>query len=183
MKKKALLLTSMVVLACTVGVTALAVGGANQLDAFPVKANPVEYSVTFDAESTTVEEPGGNGNYAICTTTARGNKLGVVGFNKWQNKLSFCGVNFGELQLSDISNALINAGANDFDHITGFAISFSGGFLGGSLKLVKFPEETVIDSVESGKEYTGLTINPSDNQRFTTMDSVTVTSLTIWYSC
>ena len=44
MKKKALLLVSTGVLACTVGVTALAVGGANQLDAFAAKASPTEYS-------------------------------------------------------------------------------------------------------------------------------------------
>ena len=79
MKKKALLLTSIGVLSCTFAVTALAVGGANQLDAFPVKANPIEYSVTFDgSESTTVQEI--DDNYAICTTTAGGNKVGVVGF-------------------------------------------------------------------------------------------------------
>ena len=47
MKKKALLLASMVVLTCTVGVTALAVGGVNQLDISPVKADPAEYAITL----------------------------------------------------------------------------------------------------------------------------------------
>lgn len=49
MKKKALLLASMGVLACTVGVTALVVGGANQLDTFAVKASPTGHSFTFNA--------------------------------------------------------------------------------------------------------------------------------------
>ncbi len=49
MKKKALLLASMGVLACTVGVTALVVGGANQLDAFAIEANPTGHSFTFNA--------------------------------------------------------------------------------------------------------------------------------------
>ena len=180
---KKTVIASLAVLASAAVVATFALGGAGKFGDVQVNADPVEYSVTFDGESS-IEEHNDDGNYAICTTSAHGSKLGVVGFNKWQNKLSFCGVNFGELQLSDISNALINNGAYEFSHITGFAISFSfSSFLGGSLKLVKFPQETVIDSVESGKEYTGLTINPSDNQRFTTMDSVTVTSLTIWYSC
>ena len=41
-----------------------------------------------------------------------------------------------------------------------------------------------IYNVESGKEYKGLSITPSKNPLFTLMDgSVTVSSLTIWYSC
>ncbi len=51
MKKKAFLLASMGALACTVGVTALAVGGANQLDIFPVKAEPTGHSFTFNADT------------------------------------------------------------------------------------------------------------------------------------
>ena len=67
-------------------------------------------------------------------------------------------------------------GAYGFDHITGFAISFESGFVafdGG---------DTYIDDVVSGEEYKGLSITPDDSPQFSG-DNVTVTSLTIWYSC
>ena len=145
MKKKALLLASIGVLVCTVGITALAVGGANQLDAFAVKADPTEYSITFDAsdESTTVEAV--DGDYAIYTTTPRGAKVG----------------------------------AYQFSTITGFEISFSGGLgvayesgktsLGGEL-------------ITSGKKY-DVSITPSDTPQFYAGGNVTVSSLTIYYTC
>ena len=181
MKKKALLLASMGALACTVGVTALAVGGANQLDAFAVKADPTEYSVTFDgSESTTVEDKYGQGNCAICTTTAGGNKVGVVGFYTEGNSMSFHGTNFLELHLADFTSTLVNNDAYEFHAITGFAISFEGGsvvFNGGS---------TTISSVTSGAEYKGLSITPTGYPRFASGEvegNITISSLTIWYSC
>ena len=187
MKKKALLLASMGVLACTVGVTALVISGTNQLDAFAAKASPTEYSVTFDAsdESTTVENPYGKGRYAICTTTARGNKLGVAGpsFDDPEYKrLHFREANFYQLHLHDHLSTLNNAGANDFDHITGYKVIFSGGSLlfrtgggpyGGS-------------PVTSGVKY-DVSLTPDDSPTFAmeefSEDNVTITSLTIWYSC
>ena len=178
MKKKALLLASMGVLACTVGVTALAIGGANQLDIFAVKADPTEYSVTFNENNTTVEDL--DGNYAIGTTTAAGSKVGVVGFNAGFELFYFHTKAFTELHLADFTSTLVNAGAYEFHTITGFAISFSGGtvvFNGG---------DTKIDSVVSEKEYKGLSIAPSDYPRFAKdglEGYVTVSSLTIWYSC
>lgn len=186
MKKKALLLVSTGVLACTVGVTALVVGGANQLDTFAVKASPTEYSITFDAsdESTTVENPYGHGNYAICKTTARGNKLGVAGFSlgsEWDDRLHFGEANFFELELHDNSCALINAGANDFDHITGYKISFSGGSL-----FFKKDYEEEGSPVTSGIKY-DVSLTPDDLPTFAmdehAEDIVTISSITIWYSC
>ena len=177
------------VLACTVGITALAIGGAN--DAFTVKADPTEYSVTFD-ENSSIETHPGSDDYAICTTTARGNKLGVAGrsyFYAPRDRLYFGETNFGELQLHDGSCALINAGANDFDHITGFQITFTG-----KLKLryevVNEEEETfeeVEQDVESGVKY-DVSLTPDDDRPAFVMDkhsedNVTISSLTIWYSC
>ena len=176
MKKKALLLTSMVVLACTVGVTALAVGGANQLDTFAVKASPTEYSVTFTESNTTVETVGGS--YAICTTTASGNKVGVVGYNAGGYGLDFHGYHFELLQPQDPYHDLAGVGAEQFSHITGFVVKFTG-------NLKSWDEFNGDQDVESGEEYTGLSITPSDDFYFFTYDEVEVqiSSLTIWYSC
>lgn len=190
MKKKALLLVSMGVLACTVGVTALAVGGANQLDVFAVKADPTEYSVTFDgSESTTVEIPPGSDDYAICTTTARSNKVGVVGCHTYVPQLDhlyFCDKtnNFGALELADFSCVLLNVGARDFGNITGFKISFSGGSL---LFRTGFDPEGV-SSVTSGVKY-DVSLTPDDYSAFEIDEfaeeegDVIISSLTIWYSC
>ena len=180
MKKKALLLASMVVLTCTVGVTALAVGGVNQLDISPVKADPTEYEITFDwSESTTVEEvvdAEDDHNYAICRTTSRGAKIEVVGWYNEEGYFTFKDASFRSLRLSS-TKALAEVGAYQFSHITGFAIFFSGGS-------VKFDSNnTKIDSVESGKPYKELSIKPSDESGFFAKGSVSIASLTVWYSC
>lgn len=175
MKKKALLLASIGALVCTVGATALAFGGAIHLDAFAVKADPTEYSVTFDEDST-VKAVGDN--YAIYTTTPRGAKVGVVGFDNRYKDFTFNSVSFRRLKLYDYSSLLKGAGAFEFSTITGFAISFSGGSVlcnGGS---------TYIEDVVSGYEYTELSITPDWFPEFTvTNGSVTVSSLKIMYSC
>lgn len=183
MKKKALLLASMGALVCTVGITALAVGGANQLDAFPVKADPTGYSITFDAsdELTTVEEV--DGDYAICTTTPRGAKVGVVGHNHdeddGKSSFTFKGFSFWHLCLFDIGGALGKVGAYQFSTITGFAISFSGG-LGVAYESAKTSLGGEV--ITSGKKY-DVSIIPSDTPQFYAGGSVTVSSLTIYYTC
>ena len=161
-------------LVCTVGITALAVGGANHLDAFAVKADPTGYSITFDESNTTVEAVGYN--YAIYRTTPRGAKVGVVGWNNDEADFTFKGYSFGNLRLCEHNN-LEMVGAYGFDHITGFAISFESGFMafdGG--------DTTYIEEITSGEEYKGLSITSDDSPRFSGYN-VTVTSLTIWYSC
>ena len=187
MKKKALLLVSMGVLACTVGVTAVAISGANQLDSFAVKASPAEYSVTFDgSEFTTVETDWDD--YVICTTTARGNKVGVVGrytYVPHLDHLYFCDKtnNFGALELADFSCVLLNAGARDFGNITGFEISFSGGSL-----VLKKDLEMEGSPVTSGVKY-DVSLTPDDYPSFERDEfaeeegDVIISSLTIWYSC
>lgn len=172
MKKKAILFASMGALVCTVGIAALAIGGVN--DAFTVKADPTEYSVTFDEDS--IVEKVDDGVYAIYETTPRGAKVGVVGFDNSEAYFTFKGASFMFLELYGY-NELKGVGAFEFSTITGFAISFSGGsvlFDGGV---------TRIDSVVSKQEYKGLSITPHDYPEFITTDSITVSSLTIWYSC
>ena len=158
-------------------------GGSPTSGKVQVKAEPTEYSVTFDASdtvNTTVENPYGYGKYAICTTTARGNKLGVAG-SAGNNELSFREANFRDLQLDDDTHALSDAGANDFDHITGYMISFSGGSL-----VFKKGSEFEGSSVTSGVKY-NVSLTPDDNPRFArgkfVQGIVAISSLTIWYSC
>ena len=188
MKKKALLLASMAVLTCTVGVTALAFGGTNQLDRLQVKADPIEpteYSVTFNESNTSCEvvEVYGDEFNVFTTTTDNGNKVGMVGCYNDEASFTFKGASFRDLQLFDYDDVL-DGRAYQFSTITGFAISYSS----------KEPEEPVdmnFESmnvhyycVESGTEYKGLSITRDHAPMFTMMmGSVTVTSLTIWYSC
>ena len=189
--KKTVVIASLAVLASAAVLTTFALGGAGKFGGVQVNADPVEYSVTFDEsdESTTVEKVGNH--YAICTTTAAGNKVGVVGFDSGDARFTFNGVSFMELWLRDSDedndgdyDVLAEVGAYDFDHITGFAISFSGGsmeFVGGL-----DDDEVWIDPVESEKEYDDLSFTPDDLAGFMTNGEgvvVTVSSLTIWYSC
>ena len=177
---KKTIIASLAVLASAAVLTTFALGGAGKLGGVQVNADPVEHSVTFDwGESTTVEkvvDAEGDGNYAICTTTADGNKVEVVGYYDGEANFTFNGASFMYLRPSS-TKALAEVGAYQFSTITGFAIFFSGGS-------VKFDAiNTKIDSVESGKEYKGLSIKPSDEPGFFTKDSISVASLTIWYSC
>ena len=194
MKKKALLLASMAVLTCTVGVTALAFGGANQLDRLQVKADPIEpteYSVTFNESNTSSEvvDVYGQEFIVFTTTTDNGNKVGMVGCYNDEASFTFKGASFMDLTLWNIEDVL-NGRAYEFSTITGFAISFSS-------KEPEDPEEPEepadmnfesmdvhMHNVESGTEYKGLSITPSKGPSFRVMmGSVTLTSLTIWYSC
>lgn len=182
--KKNIIIASLAVLASAAVVGTFVLGGAGKFGDVQVNADPIQgdYSVTFDwGQSTTVEEVvdiEGDHNYAICTTTAGGNKVEVVGWYNEDAYFTFKGVSFRNLRLSS-TKALAEVGAYQFSTITGFAIFFSGG----SVKFVS--NETTIDSVESGTSYTGLSIMPSDEPAFFMKgkDSVAVASLTIWYSC
>ncbi len=173
--KKGFMLVLGGVSACAVLAGALAFSGPIRFNSLQVNADPVEYSVTFDEDST-VKAVGDN--YAIYTTTPRGAKVGVVGFDNRYKDFTFNSVSFRRLKLYDYSSLLKGAGAFEFSTITGFAISFSGGSVlcnGGS---------TYIEDVVSGHEYTELSITPDWFPEFTvTNGSVTVSSLTIWYSC
>ena len=177
---KKTVIASLAVLARAALLATFALGGAGKFGGVRANADTVEPSVTFDwSKSTTVEEVvdvEGDHNYAICTTTAGGNKVEVVGWYNEEACFTFQGVSFRNLRLSS-TKALAEVGAYQFSTITGFAIYFSGGS-------VKFDAgNTIIDSVESGTPYKGLSITPSNEPGFFTKDSITVASLTIWYSC
>ena len=161
-----------------VGISVVTLSGINQLSSLQVKAEPTEYSVTFTESNTTVETV--DGNYAICTTTASGNKVGVVGYRNDYSSFTFHDVSFKDLDLYNIVGVLEEVDAYQFSTITGFAISFSGtgsmSFSGGMGMNINY--------LKSGEEHKGLSIAPSACPRFTTSSgSFNVSSLTIWYSC
>ena len=179
---KKTLIASLAVLASAAVLATFALGGAGKFGDVQVNADPVEYSVTFDgSESTTIEKVGDH--YAICTTTAAGNKVGLVGYysgNAERNRLTFRGENFCDLDLFNLANTLAGR-AYEFSAITGFAISFLGEE---DVWMNLEGMDETIDRIESGKEYKGLSITPSGMPSFMLMEGgATVSSLTIWYSC
>lgn len=176
MKKKGLLLASMGILSCTVAVTALAVGGANQLDTFPVEASPVEYSVTFNDD--TPYQMVGN-NYVFYAETESGNKVGMVATTYVENLITFHGMDFESLNFYDIGGSLTKAGAYGFSNITYFDVDYSGGHLwflfnGGDYQ-----------DINGGKQKTAQ--NHPNNPYIEPEDfdgpKATISSITIWYSC
>jgi len=179
---KKTIIASLAVIASAAVLGTFALDGAGKFGGVRVNAGIKEYSVTFDgSESTTIEKVGDH--YAICTTTAAGNKVGVVGYysgNAKRHRLTFSGENFCDLTLFNLANTLAGR-AYEFSAITGFAISFSGEE-DMWMNLEGMDEQ--IEEIESGKEYKGLSIAPSGMPSFMLMEGgATVSSLTIWYSC
>ena len=176
--KKTAVIASLAVLASAAVLATLTLGGAGKFGDVQVNADPIkgDYSVTFDESNTTVEQVGKH--YAIYTTTPRGAKVGVVGNNNNDDGTSFTfnGASFWRLCLFDIDGALGKVGAYQFSTITGFAISFSGG-------LVAFERAATPEVIASGEEHKDLSITPEDYPMFYTNGSVTISSLTIYYSC
>ena len=171
--KKGFMLVLGGVSACAVLAGVLAFSGPIRFNDLQVHANPVEYSVTFDGSDKTTVEAVGN-NYAICTTTAAGNKVGMMGRGKTTGLgLTVCGVKFNALLLYGTG-----AGVYDFGHITGFTAVFDGE----DLTLVWEDENGMYDGqLESGKRF-NVTCTPSGNPQFTGFGT-TVTSLTVHYTC
>lgn len=178
MKKKALLLASVGVLSCAVGVTALAVGGANQLDTFSVKADPIEYSVTFDDD--TPYQLVGN-NYVFYVETESGNKVGLVA-TKYVvdncNLITFHDIDFETLYFFDQDGSLTSVGAYGFSNITYFDVNYSGGHLW-------FLDDSNFQDINGGKQKTEQNppINPYIEPEDFDGPKATISSITIWYSC
>ena len=182
--KKAII-ASLVALTSGVAITAFALRGPDKLVDLRVNAEPQEYSVTFNASNTscTLVEIYEEEYIAFTTTTDNGNKVGVVGCHIGEESFTFNDIPFRDLWLCDYDDVL-EGRAYQFSTITGFAISYSS----------KEPEEPVfmdftsmgknIHDVKSGTPYTELSITRDHGPMFRLMEgSVTVTSLTIWYSC
>ena len=178
---KKTVIASLAVLATAATLATFALAGAGKFGDVQVNADPKEYSVTFDESNNTTVEAVGT-NYAICTTTAAGSKVGVVGYNNdWKDRLSFRQTKFKELKLADYSSALEDADANEFSQITGLAVTFTG-----NLDLwYEVNDENVQQVLESGVKY-DVSLEPYGWPRLTQGDAggtVTISSFTIWYSC
>ena len=168
----------MAVLACTVGVTALAVGGANQLDAFAATESPTEYSVTF-GDDTLYQVDGSN--YVFYEETESGNKVGFVA-TKYvvdnYNLITFHGMDFESLFFYDEGGSLTKAGAYGFSNITYFDVDYSGG-------LLWFLDDDSAQTIDGGKQKTEQNppINPYIEPEDFEGPKATISSITIWYSC
>ena len=95
MKKKTLIFTSIGAL-FLVGVSAVALSGTNQLSILQVKADPTEYSVTFNESNTSSEvvDVYGQKFIVFTTTTDNGNKVGVVGCHIGEESFTFNDIPF-----------------------------------------------------------------------------------------
>ena len=177
MKKKALLLASMGVLACTVGVTALAVSGTGKFGNVLVHAEPdpdtkpSEYSVTFNAGNTS---PVGVGDtYTIFpTTTERGNTVGVSGHENGVLNISFADRYLAEIHF--YSDGYLPE-MFDFDHFTGVKVAFTGDVVFGSDNGEEY-------SLESDVRFSRECV-PTDSPRITSWGGADITSITVYYTC
>lgn len=183
--KKTTIIASLAVLASAAVFATFALGGAGKFGGVQAHADPVEHSVTFNESNTSSEvvDVYGEKFIVFTTPTDNGNKVGVVGCYNGEASFTFKGAPFMELSLWNIEDVL-EGRAYEFSTIIGFAISFS----------VEEPEEPVfmnfesmderIYNVESEKEYKVSSITPFEGPSFMIMEGiVTITSLTIWYSC
>jgi len=175
MKKS--IIASLAVLAGAAVLATFALGGAGKFGGVRVNADPVDYSITFDAESSHVGEA--HGDYAICTTTAGGNKVGVVGFDSTAEEgLSFCGKTCLAVFLSS-HGRLGDVGAIDFGHMTGFTAVFDGDDL--ELDWRDENSEHHREPLESGKRF-DVTCTPYNDPMLFGFYT-TITSLTVHYTC
>ena len=174
---KKTIIAPLAVLACAAVVATFALGGAGKFGDVQVDAGTPELSVTFNESNTTVEEV--DGDYAICTTTAAGNKVGVVGLDSTaEDGLSFCGKTYLAVFLSS-HGQLGDVGAIDFGHMTGFTIDFDGDDL--QLDWRDENSEHHREHLESGTRF-DVTCTPYGAPTLLGFYT-TITSLTVHYTC
>ena len=170
------------VLACTVGVTTLAVAGANQLDAFQVKANPIEYSVTFESEHIWYY-----GFVAAYTRTDLGNHVLITTEYDWADEGNNCthlaGVDVGDDYYSFKTIFLYDNWKDfppdklEFNLITGIKAVFTGNLYFAS-------NETEETKLTSGTRYDCSLATSNQGKLYAKADSEAyISSLTIYYSC
>ena len=184
MKKKALLLVSIGVLASTVGVTALAVGGMGKFGNVQVHAEPDpdakpgEYSVTFNAGNTSCEvvDIHGDEHVIFTTTTESGAKVGMFGYDIIEGNISFA--NYNVWQICFFHNDYLTE--MDFDHFTGVKVAFTG-----STDLIFSSDNDDDDYRLTSDVRFSRECVPADRPRIETEDYVDldITSLTIYYTC
>ena len=175
MKKKAFLLTSIGSL-FLVGVSVVTLSGINQLSNLQVKADPVEYSVTFVGDTPYQVV---SGNYVFYAETESGNKVGFVATQYVNyNLITFHGMDFESLFFYDEGGSLTKAGAYGFSSITYFDVDYSGA-------LLWFLDDDSVQTIDGGKQKTEQNppINPYIEPEDFDGPKATISSITIWYSC
>lgn len=183
MKKKALLLASMGVLACAVGVTALVVGGTGKFGNIQVHAEldpdakPGEYSVTFNASNTSCEvvDIYGDEHVIFTTTTERGAKVGMFGYDIIDGNISFA--DYKVWQICFFNNDYLTE--MDFDHFTGVKVAFMG-----STDLIFASDNGNDGRLTSDVRFSRECV-PTNRPRIETEDYVDldIDSITIYYTC
>ena len=147
----------------------------NAITSIEVYGTAIEYSVTFDGNSTVTTEENMSWS-SICTTALNGKMFGVVGDNPMGYDLDFYGTHFDYLYLFDKNSALASVDAYEFSYITGFEITFNG-------NLKSWDKKNNSQVIESGKKYE-VSLTPSDEFYFYTNDDyqlLPITSLTVYY--
>ena len=171
MKKS--LIAPLAVLACAAVVTTFALGGAGKFGDVRVNADPVEYSVTFDAGNTTTGMV--KDSYILfLTTTERGATVGVSGQDNGGGNITFADRFVEEIHF--YNDGYLPA-ALDFDHFTGVKVVFEGS------------DDFAFTSVNGEAVYLESSVRvsrecaPTDSPRITAWAEVNITSITIYYTC
>lgn len=167
-------------------VTTLALGASSRFTAPRVAAaEPVERSVTFDANCTVEKE---EGKYVVfSTTTENGNKVGLCGLVNADGPLSFRGYSFGEIDLYNESNTFptsfcpfrnISAIKADFYAKWGLTIGW-----GGSSRSLSNGNRINLDSACNPDDEPTLS-SPPDPYTYTyTKTDTKISSITVFYIC
>ena len=165
----------LVALAGAACVTTLAFGASGRFTAPRVAAaDPVERSVTFDANCT-VEKT--EGNYVVfSTTTENGNKVGLSGLRDDDGPLSFKGYSFGEIYLYSKNNTF-PASVYQFRNISAINAEFYAEWgltigWGGSSRSLSNKNRINLDSA----------CYPDDEPTLSS-PYANITSITVFYKC
>ena len=179
MKKKTLVFTSIGALFLVV-VSAVAISGANQLDRLQVKADPTEYSVTFESEHIWYY-----GFKAAYTRTDLGNHVLITTEydGEGDNYTHLAGVDVGDDYYSFKTIFLYDNWKDfppdklEFNLITGIKAVFTGNLYFAS-------NETEETKLTSGTRYDCSLATSDQGKLYAKADSEAyISSLTIYYSC
>ena len=186
MKKKFLLLTSLGLMSAT-ALGVFAISRTKQIEPFQVRAYPTEYSVTFDADASVekIEEIDwlNCNEYGICTNTPKRNKVGLIGHDDSMNHIAFKGTSYWQILLYDYNNYLNTINAFSFSYITNLQVNFTGGELVCEYKTAFGSATEKITSGEPLDMEFSSSEKPVLNRKDGSEEVVTISSITIWYSC
>ena len=122
--------------------------------------------------------------YGICTNTPKGNKVGLIGHDDSMNHIAFKGTSYWQILLYDYNNYLNTINAFGFSYITNLQVDFTGGELVCEYKAVfgGSATEKIISGEPLDMEFSSSE-KPVLNRKDGSEEVVTISSITIWYSC